>query len=195
MTTSDMERYLTTARKHMMLQALKSHHGNVRAATREVGVHPTTHYDWMRTDEAYRSMSLQGSFNAMSSRDQIQKTIKNRNAFKRKKINGYVYVIHCEGTTFYKIGISKKNYNDRLYNLQSGCPFELEMIYVSHSDDHRRLEKELHNKFKDKCVRGEWFDLDEASLNTLIKYLEDTHQRQMQAERQMQIDFQGKDHK
>ena len=190
-----MERYLTTARKHMMLQALKSHQGNVRAATREVGVHPTTHYDWMRTDEAYRSMSLQGSFNAMSSRDQIQKTIKNRTAFNRKKVNGYVYVIHCEGTTFYKIGISKKNYNDRLYNLQIGCPFELEMIYVSHSDDHRRLEKELHKKFKDKCVRGEWFDLDEASLDTLIKYLEDIHQPQMQAERQMQIDFKGKDYK
>ena len=180
-----MERYLTTARKHMMLQALKSHHGNVRAATKEVGVHPSTHYDWMRTDDVYRSMSLQGSFNAMSSRNQIQKTIKNRIPFKRKKTSGYVYLVHCKGTTFYKIGISKIDYHLRLSALQSGCPFELEMIYVIHSSNYRKFEQELHHKFRDKRVRGEWFDLDEAFLNTVMKYLEDTHQPQMQ------IDFES----
>jgi len=165
----------------MMLEALTINNGVVTDACNQCGIPRRTHYNWMDSDDAYRKMLLQATKNTMSLRDWIP--------LQRKNTNGYVYLIHCKETTFYKIGISKNYYGARLQVLQTGCPFELEMIYVIHSNDHCNLEKELHDKFEDKRVRGEWFDLDEASLDTAIKYLEDTHQPQMQ------IDFQGKDDK
>jgi len=167
-----MKQHLTKAKKRMMIEALKQNRGNVRSAAIQVGIHRSTHYDWMRIDKDYQKKSLQDTIKALSSRDRIP--------LQRKKTNGYVYLIHCKETTFYKIGISKKDYYLRLSGIQTGCPFELEMIYVIHSNDYRNLETEVHDKFRDKRVRGEWFDLDEASLNTVIQYLEDTHQPQMQ---------------
>ena len=162
-----------------MLKAFQENNADVSWAAQQAGISRKTHYEWMRNDEAYRSKfkayrikSLQDTIKSISVRDRIP--------LQRKKVNGYVYLVHCKGTTYYKIGISKLNYHLRLSGIQSGCPFELEMIYVIHSNDHRNLEKELHDKFKDKRVRGEWFDLDEASLNTVMKYLQDTHQPQMQ---------------
>ena len=172
-----MKQHLTKTKKRMMLQALKENYGNVRSAAIQVGIHRSTHYDWMRIDKDYRKMSVHGTIKSMS--------LRNRIPLQRKKTNGYVYLVHCKGTTYYKIGISKIDYHLRLSALQSGCPFELEMIYVIHANDYRKYEKKLHDMFKDTCVRGEWFDLDEASLDTVMKYLEDTHQPQMQ------IDFQS----
>lgn len=163
---SDNNPHGIKTRKRMMLEALTINNGVVRDAAQQAGIGFKTHYDWMRIDKDYRSKSLQ-----------------------RKKTNGYVYLIHCKETTFYKIGISKNSYGARLSQIQSCCPFELEMVHVIHSVNYLNLEKELHYKFKDKRVRGEWFDLDQASLNTVMKYLQDAHQSQMQ------IDFKAKDHK
>ena len=168
-----------------MLEALTINNGVVSDAAQQAGIHRKTHYDWLRNDEDYRKMSLQETMKALSLQERKQKKIKKIISPKRKNTSGYVYLVHCKGTTFYKIGISKLDYHLRLSALQSGCPFELEMIYVIHSSNYRKSEQEVHHKFRDKCVRGEWFDLDEASLNTVMKYLEDTHQPQMQ------IDFQS----
>jgi len=167
----------------MMLKALNDNNGVVEWAAKKVGISRKTHYEWMRRDKDYESKSI--SYLFLNKEIKGQKNVPS----KRKKASGYVYLVHCKGTTYYKIGISKIDYHLRLSGIQSGCPFELEMIYVIHSNDYRNLEKELHHKFRDKCVRGEWFDLDKASLDTVIQYLEDTHQPQMQ------IDFADTDHK
>ena len=37
-----------------MLEALEASLGIVTTAAKKVGIHRKTHYDWMRTDEAYR---------------------------------------------------------------------------------------------------------------------------------------------
>ena len=159
----------TKAKKQLMLTALKDNNGVIKYAAKQANISVRTHQHWIKSDPAYRSHAL-----------------------KRTLIgNGYVYVVHCKGTTFYKIGITKKNNDDRLYDLQIGCPFELEMIYVIDSIHYKQMEKEIHHRFKDRWIRGEWFDLDEVSLDTVIQYLEETHQPHMQAQRQMQIDFQG----
>ena len=172
-----------------MLKALNENNGDVSWAARQAGICRWTHYKWMRRDKDYESKSM--PYLILNKEMKWQKNVPS----KRKKTSGYVYLVHCKETTFYKIGISKSNYALRLKELQTGCPFELEMVHVIHSVNYHKWEKELHNKFQDKWVRGEWFDLDDASFNMVMKYLEDTHQPQMQAKRQMQIDFQGKDHK
>ena len=172
-----------------MLKALQENNGDVSWAARHAGICRWTHYKWLRRDKVYESKSM--PYLILNKEIKWQKNV----PAKRKKKSGYVYLIHCKEATFYKIGISKTNYSLRLKDLQIGCPFELEMVDVIHSVNYHKLEKELHNKFQEKFVRGEWYDLDDASLNKLMKYFEDTHQPQIQPERQVQIDFERIDHK
>ena len=44
----------TDIRKAQMLEALEASLGIVTSACKAVGIHRSTHYDWMRSDEAYR---------------------------------------------------------------------------------------------------------------------------------------------
>ena len=49
-----MPRNDTEQNKALMLEALEASLGIVTTAAKKVGIHRKTHYDWMRTDEAYR---------------------------------------------------------------------------------------------------------------------------------------------
>lgn len=63
------------------------------------------------------------------------------------------YLMRDNKTGFYKIGYSKNpSYRER--TLQSEKPDVTLLFYCD-----TFLEKELHNKFKNNRVRGEWFDL------------------------------------
>lgn len=81
-----------------------------------------------------------------------------------QKGQGYVYVINCKGTDFYKIGMSKKRPLSRVSSMQTGCPFELDMIHMGVCDHYSLLEKELHKRYAKHKVRGEWFKLTPALL-------------------------------
>jgi hypothetical protein len=69
------------------------------------------------------------------------------------------YIMKDNNTGFYKIG---KSVNPRLRErtLQSEKP-SIKMIKVFDKD----IEKELHNKYKEFRVRGEWFDLNKIQIN------------------------------
>lgn len=72
----------------------------------------------------------------------------------------YIYVMIDKNTGYYKIGRSV-NPKHRERTLQSEKP-TIEMLFnykaiISH-------EKELHNMFKDKRIRGEWFDLSGSDI-------------------------------
>ena len=41
---------------------------------------------------------------------------------------GYVYIVQCGNFNYYKIGISKKDFQNRLSGLQVGSPFPLKML-------------------------------------------------------------------
>ena len=153
-----------------MLSALKDNHGEVRAACREVGICRGTHYEWLKQDEEYRKVSMEHSLSGLA---------KKRTAIhKNQPANGYVYLVHCMGTNFYKIGISKIDYYARLASMQSGCPYELEFIDTIHSTQYRKLEKALHAKFRNKRIRGEWFDLDRESLSEVKRYFKENSEPQ-----------------
>jgi len=49
-----MPRNDTEQNKALMLEALEASLGIVTTAAKKVGIHRKTHYDWMRSDEAYR---------------------------------------------------------------------------------------------------------------------------------------------
>lgn len=99
-------------------------------------------------------------------KDEIYKRCNNTKRRRQNKKNykvgkGYVYIIHCTGTKIYKIGISKSDPYNRLHNLQTGCPFGLELVKVSYHDNYHLLERALHAKYHAYNTRGEWFELED----------------------------------
>lgn len=86
-----------------------------------------------------------------------------------KKNQGYVYLIHAEGTNRYKIGRSI-NPLKRYEQLQGQSPFPLRVENCVWSPDSVLLEKQLHDRFCDFRVHGEWFELeDDGYIN--IRFL------------------------
>ena len=79
---------------------------------------------------------------------------------------GYVYLIHMESTTLYKIGMSLDP-EIRLRTLQTGNPHHLYLANRQAVRDMRGAEMDLHRRFEKRrvpnvCVR-EWFDLAEGT--------------------------------
>tara|TARA_R110000772_G_scaffold238624_1_gene350604 strand:- start:123 stop:596 length:474 start_codon:yes stop_codon:yes gene_type:complete len=66
---------------------------------------------------------------------------------------------------FVKIGFTK-NINKRLIQLQISSPVKLEVLHLI--EGNVSLEKELHQKFKDFRVSGEWFNYDSSILEYFI---------------------------
>lgn len=75
---------------------------------------------------------------------------------------GYVYLLKSP-TGYYKIGRAK-NPEKRLETFNVKLPFEVDFECLIYSDDMWFLERELHIKFKDKRVQGEWFKLDDEDI-------------------------------
>jgi Meiotically up-regulated gene 113 len=87
-----------------------------------------------------------------------------------KVADGYtsIYIMIDKNTGFYKIGRSK-NPLLREKTLQSEKP-TIEMLYAF--DGKIRYEKELHQMFADKRVRGEWFDLNGTDICKIKNFFE-----------------------
>ena len=75
---------------------------------------------------------------------------------------GYIYLIHMEDTTFYKIGMSLDP-EIRLRTLQTGNPHPLNLLNTQAVQDMRSAEISLHQRFENQRVPNpnvrEWFDL------------------------------------
>ncbi len=82
-------------------------------------------------------------------------------------VDGYLYLIHCVGFPYYKIGVTTREPQSRVRALQTGMPFELELEYAVQVPDIYREEEMLHDAYKDNHVRGEWFNLTPAELEYL----------------------------
>lgn len=66
----------------------------------------------------------------------------------------------------YKIGMTKDPYN-RLKTFGVQLPFQVEYELVIESNDYKAFQKELHARFQDKHINGEWFALDQADVEAL----------------------------
>lgn len=85
------------------------------------------------------------------------------------------------------------SYSRRLGQLKTLIPFDLKIEKLIYIKEHKKVEKELHEIFKDYRVRGEWFELSIKQLNTVkTKYdeieLEKTYtEKKVVLERQKQM--------
>lgn len=67
-----------------------------------------------------------------------------------------VYFIEAVGTGRIKIGVANCA-RSRLKHLDGPCPVELRLLGVLPTDKAGALEKELHARFAEHRVKGEWF--------------------------------------
>lgn len=75
----------------------------------------------------------------------------------RKPNPGYVYLVKNQDGN-YKIGRSL-NPNKRIESMGVKLPFPIEAVCIIPSEQMSRLEQELHARFDDKRLNGEWFAL------------------------------------
>lgn len=80
-----------------------------------------------------------------------------------------VYLIESTDNdrTIYKIGYTKNTAKSRIKNLNTGTASNLKIIFEYKSKIGRKLEAALHNFFKYKKIKGEWFELD---LNDVVNF-------------------------
>lgn len=85
---------------------------------------------------------------------------------------GYIYIIKDIDVTGYcKIGCSVEP-QSRLRHFGAKLPFRCEMIHMFKVKNMRDSESSLHQKYKSKRIRGEWFKLSRADLE-YIKSIKD----------------------
>lgn len=72
---------------------------------------------------------------------------------------GYVYLIHAEGTNRYKVGRTK-SISRRIRELKSQSPYPLKLVDCYWSPDADSDEKWFHTLYGHWKVHGEWFDFD-----------------------------------
>jgi hypothetical protein len=77
---------------------------------------------------------------------------------------GFVYLIQCG--PYYKIGVST-DVGQRVKQLSTLPPFDLDLVCTIETGDMESLERELHERFADKRKRGEWFELDPEDVDQI----------------------------
>lgn len=85
---------------------------------------------------------------------------------------GYVYILRAE-TGYHKIGRTL-DYEDRRRTFTVKLPFRIEYELVIASEDYAQLEADLHERYADKRVDGEWFELTSDDIARLRAEYEDT---------------------
>jgi hypothetical protein len=88
-----------------------------------------------------------------------------------KKRNGYMYFIRSGDTNRFKIGITKRHPKKRMVNLQTGNPELLTLHRYIKCGDSRAYEAYLHECFKEKNIRGEWYNMTEGEIDDLIDFI------------------------
>ena len=77
-----------------------------------------------------------------------------------KKNNGFVYLIHAEGTSRFKIGRSQ--YPEiRVAQIQKQSPYKLILVSQWWSPDCFYTEAKLHERYAEHRIFGEWFNFSE----------------------------------
>lgn len=80
----------------------------------------------------------------------------------KKDQSGYVYLLKSDNG-HHKIG-KAKNPEDRLKTFTVKLPFHVEYICTIKTNDMRVLEETLHERFANKRIDGEWFNLETEDI-------------------------------
>jgi hypothetical protein len=94
----------------------------------------------------------------------------------RVNITPSIYLVKCND--FYKIGITY-NVETRISCLGVGNPYPLELIYSKKLHTAEQVESFLHNKYKEKNIKGEWFLLNEVDIEEIKNFVETSWENEL----------------
>jgi len=106
---------------------------------------------------------------------------------------GKVYVIQSGESYYYKIGLAKDPYSQRIKNLQTGNPYRLYLRKTHDVKDMRVAEDILHRRYFQLRGIGEWFLFDPnhwltpARVEELYFYIDNQLDLDMRAFEQIQM--------
>jgi len=80
---------------------------------------------------------------------------------------GVYFISNSRGAV--KIGNTASSIMQRLCTLQSGSAYPLRLVALIHTTSHKKLEAELHKKFKALRLEGEWFRMTEEEAIQVAK--------------------------
>lgn len=81
----------------------------------------------------------------------------------KKKVPGYIYLLHAAGTNRYKIGLTT-DINRRIGQIGKQSPFPIKLVHSFRTDNCVKSEEELHRKYDSFRIHGEWFELTEEHV-------------------------------
>jgi hypothetical protein len=89
-----------------------------------------------------------------------------------KKVDGeevghLYFIVEMPFRNFVKIGMSKDPVG-RLKQLQTGNPSRLVIYHTFESTDYKLLERTMHNICQDLRAVGEWFEMNQSQLDSII---------------------------
>ncbi len=101
---------------------------------------------------------------------------------------GKIYLLKCNKNDFdwseiifddfskdkdiYKIGFTRGDPKKRLKALSTGNPHKMEIINVFETNFNTKLEANLHQQFKSKKIKNEWFMLDKDDVDNFMETCE-----------------------
>lgn len=84
---------------------------------------------------------------------------------RQQKAKRFVYLIRCG--EFYKIGVTT-DIKDRMGELQTATPYDLELMGEWSSNEPYTLEATLHSSLGAYRIRGEWFKLPAQLVHAIM---------------------------
>lgn len=95
--------------------------------------------------------------------------IKNARTSNKKRFpNSNIYIIKIPILNYYKIGVSQRTHI-RVKSIQSNLPFESELILNVPKNNTYDLEELIHEQYKEKYIKSEWFILNDSEIKNIIK--------------------------
>lgn len=79
-----------------------------------------------------------------------------------------IYVLRGRGTNFFKIGRTSQSIESRIQQLQTGCPFEIEVYATFPTFWPAEMEKFLHAYLSEFRTSGEWFNVEQEILDSAL---------------------------
>lgn len=83
----------------------------------------------------------------------------------------WVYIIEAKGQNLFKVGFTAGEPVDRLYNLQTASPHELDLLIAFSNADGRLMERMLHVVLEKRRTVGEWFSCPREEMLDAIMHL------------------------
>ena len=77
---------------------------------------------------------------------------------------GKVYLLANEEWTQFKIGITNNSSTKRIKSLQTGNGSEISIVKEFDTNNARKIESNLHRRYKPKQLVGEWFSLNDDDI-------------------------------